>query len=430
MKSFFTIICILILFLVSTFTDSFAQTSWTRDSQPVLEPGPTGAWDSYQVYGPTVIKIGDKYHMWYSGLKEEAKSYIGHATSQDGYIWTKDTLNPVLKTGPTDSWDEYGVDWPSVILVDGIIHMWYAGNSSSVNVDGWRIGHATSMDGKVWTKDALNPVIDVGPEGSWDSAWIYPGGVIRVDTTYHMWYHAWDGESMDHVRIGHATSPDGQTWTKDQANPVLSAGAAENWDYPGVRAPYVLKTGASYYMYYSGGRFGNEQIGYANSNDGSNWTKDTLNPVLDYGSPGSWDDLLVGFCSVILDTVSSLYKMWYTGAGTLTINTTKIGYAEATPTAIYDKISSAFPGKFVLMQNFPNPFNPSTIINYELPITNVVDLSIYNLLGQKVATLVSENKNTGQHQVEWDASGFASGIYYYRIDAGEFQDVKKMILLR
>ena len=88
------------------------------------------------------------------------------------------------------------------------------------------------------------------------------------------------------------------------------------------------------------------------------------------------------------------------------------------------------PKTFKLGQNYPNPFNPSTIINYELPITNDVDLSIYNLLGQKVATLVNKRQQAGSHQVEWDASGFASGIYYYRIEAGEFVEVKKMILLR
>ena len=88
------------------------------------------------------------------------------------------------------------------------------------------------------------------------------------------------------------------------------------------------------------------------------------------------------------------------------------------------------PTTFALEQNYPNPFNPTTIINYELPITNDVDLSLYNLLGQKVVTLVNKRQNAGTYQVEWDAREFASGIYYYRIEAGEFQDVKKMILLR
>jgi hypothetical protein len=83
-----------------------------------------------------------------------------------------------------------------------------------------------------------------------------------------------------------------------------------------------------------------------------------------------------------------------------------------------------------MLQNFPNPFNPKTIIRYELPITNDVELSVYNLLGQKVTTLVNERKQAGYHQVEWDAGQFSSGVYYYRIEAGEFQDMKKMILLR
>jgi len=91
---------------------------------------------------------------------------------------------------------------------------------------------------------------------------------------------------------------------------------------------------------------------------------------------------------------------------------------------------SGIPTKFNLYQNFPNPFNPRTIINYELRITTEVKLSIYNLLGQKVVILVSEKQEAGRYQVEWDASGFASGVYYYIFDAGEFHDVKKMILLQ
>ena len=63
-------------------------------------------------------------------------------------------------------------------------------------------------------------------------------------------------------------------------------------------------------------------------------------------------------------------------------------------------------------------------------MTNEVDLSIYNLLGQKVVTLVSEKQKAGYHQVEWNASGLTSGVYYYQLKVGEFQDVKKMILLR
>jgi len=111
------------------------------------------------------------------------------------------------------------------------------------------------------------------------------------------------------------------------------------------------------------------------------------------------------------------------------IATDKVVVFENIETTI-DNAENLFPQRFKLAQNYPNPFNPTTIINYELPITNHVNLSIYNLLGQKVAVLVNEQKRAGHHQVEWDASHFSSGVYFYQIDAGEFQDVKKMVLLR
>jgi len=86
--------------------------------------------------------------------------------------------------------------------------------------------------------------------------------------------------------------------------------------------------------------------------------------------------------------------------------------------------------KYALYNNYPNPFNPITAIGYQLSAVSKVDLSIYNLLGQRVETLVSEKQNAGQYRVEWDGSHFPSGIYYYQIKAGHFEDIKKMILLK
>jgi endoglucanase len=83
-----------------------------------------------------------------------------------------------------------------------------------------------------------------------------------------------------------------------------------------------------------------------------------------------------------------------------------------------------------LFQNYPNPFNPSTTITYHLPMTGEVELSVYNLLGQKVAILVSGKMQAGYYQVEWNAEGFASGIYIYRIEANTFISQKKMLLLK
>jgi Secretion system C-terminal sorting domain len=94
------------------------------------------------------------------------------------------------------------------------------------------------------------------------------------------------------------------------------------------------------------------------------------------------------------------------------------------------------PAEFVLKQNYPNPFNPTTMISYTIGSVKTqpavsVHLSIYNMLGQKVATLVNKKQQAGRYQVEWDASAFASGIYVYTLEAGmEFKQSKKLVLLK
>jgi hypothetical protein len=88
------------------------------------------------------------------------------------------------------------------------------------------------------------------------------------------------------------------------------------------------------------------------------------------------------------------------------------------------------PLTFDLKQNYPNPFNPRTTIEFSIPKTEFVTLKIYNLLGQEVAALVSEKLTPGNYKYTWDASGFASGLYYYQIKSSEFQKVKKMIVIK
>jgi hypothetical protein len=91
----------------------------------------------------------------------------------------------------------------------------------------------------------------------------------------------------------------------------------------------------------------------------------------------------------------------------------------------------AIPLTFSLSQNYPNPFNPITRIEFQIPNTSDVELNIYNILGQKVLTLFSGKKPPGTYQVEWDASGFASGVYLYRIECNtDFTRARKLVLLK
>ncbi len=88
------------------------------------------------------------------------------------------------------------------------------------------------------------------------------------------------------------------------------------------------------------------------------------------------------------------------------------------------------PDKFALNQNYPNPFNPVTHINYELPVTNYVTLKIYDMMGKEVSELVNTNQKAGSYSVTFDASKLSSGVYYYKIQAGDFVDTKKMLLVK
>jgi hypothetical protein len=88
------------------------------------------------------------------------------------------------------------------------------------------------------------------------------------------------------------------------------------------------------------------------------------------------------------------------------------------------------PTCYELGQNFPNPFNPSTTIRYGLPQKSVVHLSIFNTLGQQVAQIVNGDRDAGYHEVRLDGSTLSSGVYFYRLRAGDFTETKRLLLLR
>ncbi len=88
------------------------------------------------------------------------------------------------------------------------------------------------------------------------------------------------------------------------------------------------------------------------------------------------------------------------------------------------------PDTYSLSQNFPNPFNPSTRINFQLPNAGNVKISIYDAIGQKVDVIVNESKSAGNYSIQWNAGNLPSGVYIYKIEAGSFTDTKKMILVK
>jgi uncharacterized protein (TIGR02145 family) len=99
-------------------------------------------------------------------------------------------------------------------------------------------------------------------------------------------------------------------------------------------------------------------------------------------------------------------------------------------TDINDHSNNTLPKSFDLLQNFPNPFNPNTVISYSLPLSSNVRLIVYNSLGQTVKVLENGFKNAGNYSIIFNAAELASGTYFYKIEAGQFTQIKKMILLK
>jgi len=121
---------------------------------------------------------------------------------------------------------------------------------------------------------------------------------------------------------------------------------------------------------------------------------------------------------VVVNVTSNDYIYW---TDTILINVTY-------PVSVEE--NKNLPAEFALHQNYPNPFNASTIISYQIPESSKVELNIYTLNGKKVTTLISKLQPAGTFKYEWDASTYESGVYYYKLTAGDFEQMKKLILLK
>ncbi len=449
MVRFFYFLIAVLFFSALGNTNCFAQKEWSRHSEPVLEGGDVKTWNHHLMWA-TVIFNPDaiRYEMWFTATSAETESWrpmhIGFATSFDGISWTVHP-EPVLEPS-AEGWDMWTVEEPAVIrerLPNAVIYkMWYSASSEFDDV--FKIGYATSTDGINWVKDTLNNPVMVPGSDAWQVQGFSSAYVIKGEDGYKMWYTGW---SKDWVfsNIGYATSEDGISWMPDSVNnPVIKKGKTLSWDDGAVGDPVVILIDTVYHMWFCGKRpneGGPWQTGWATSDDGIHWKKfndsTTTTPSYADSDPvlkrddaiGKWDERNTVPGTVFFDQATKTFRMWYNGK---TIGDTwKIGYAETIVTDIEGNDFTSIPGVFSLQQNYPNPFNPTTTISYQLPKISRVDLSVYNLLGQKVATLVNKKQPAGSYTVEFDGGKLASGVYYYVLetDAG-FKQSRKLLLLK
>jgi hypothetical protein len=210
---------------------------------------------------------------------------------------------------------------------------------------------------------------------------------------------------------------------------------------------------------------------YKSTNSGSTWAfADTLSPTLNafnelqITSTGTLVHVKVENANIYVrssldgshwssfsqvnPTANTATAKWTFGISTALVDNANIGVAWIDTTTGFDEIfyrkvtipspptvgvmenERSTPGQFALNQNFPNPFNPTTVISYQLPEASHVALKLFDMLGREVATLVDGVKSAGQHTVELNASKLQSGIYFYRLQAGNFYETRKLTLLK
>jgi hypothetical protein len=295
------------------------------------------------------------------------------------------------------------------------------------------------------TTDMLNNPVMAPSSDAWETQGITSPDVMPFEGGYKMWYTGWT-VNWTYSNIGYATSPDGFTWTRDTlSNPVLRRESAGRWDDGNLSESSVLLIDGVYHMLYTGTRPSEGQpwnIGWATSADGIHWNKYNnpattsesyldSDPVLEPDN-GQWDGTWITMGTVMVEDDS--LRMWYNGSRSPGAqNLWRIGHATAPNqglTGVFENGEMAFPNLYYLMQNYPNPFNPSTTIEFDLPKASEVRIEVYNIAGQKIQTLLNTKMSAGSHQVEFNAQNLSSGVYFYRIESGEFQDVKKMILIK
>jgi hypothetical protein len=420
--------------------------TWTKyEENPVFDIGEAGTWDDDNIYHCSILANEDGYQMWYIAFGHASGGKTGYATSTDGITWDRYEENPI-----------FTVNVATVLLHEDVYRMWHGGGWESMIYyaeDFSHIAHADSLDlSHIYMRPTLDTLLIaariINPD---NHPLVVEGHIFSEDSLVHdstdltnhgdLWQGKWPVSEDEKIyRIGITTI--------DQETGSIHEGF--DWEIEEI-ATTIGPIEIEYLEIVSNDTVPNpgDRIDFDIEliNNGSLTTATDITAIMTSLDAScavvrsldrSFGDIEPGTAVIgnrpyrieFLESCTDIFSVSFrvdisTGNFTFWSDTFSVDIVSA-----IGRAENQLPISYSLKQNYPNPFNPVTMINYQLPMINDVELSIYNLLGQKVATLVDERQQAGYHQVEWDASNFSSGIYYYRIEAGEFQDVKKMILIR
>ena len=280
---------------------------WKRSDQNPVFPVVPGTWKEAWTANPDILRVDDTYLFYYRGQKED-HDRIGIMTAPvdqfDGKTFDDYEGNPIIDIGPEGSFDhDYVLDPSAVLREDGDIYMYYSGIGAYED----SVGLAISHDGFHFEKYEGNPLwVGRAPEVVFHEGLYYLLYVKNQDSGYFV---------RTPFAIYLATSEDGIHFDKYQEEPVLQ-GDADSWDVQSTTTPRILKEGDTYYMVYAGDDQHADYFKYfglARSKDLVSWEKCPQNPIFSRGEAGAWDEGGIWFGTCI--NHNGVYYLWYEGYG-------------------------------------------------------------------------------------------------------------------
>ncbi|MFQ5868750.1 MAG: C1 family peptidase [Candidatus Zixiibacteriota bacterium] len=248
-------------------------------------------------------------------------------------------------------------------------------------------------------------------EGGWTDSWGYSDVTawglckfVPASTSYLSRVEFWTNDSTTDIDVYVYDDFDGSTLSN-----LLTSKLNQSYDeagYHSVTLDSPPQIAASNDVY-AAVKFTNSSYTYPVVADGQGPNETGTTYISSNGGSGSWYDLGAGQAE---DVAIRIRTTTYSGIDAETV--------------------LEFPESFIITQNYPNPFNARTTIEYELPAVSDVRVQIYDLVGRQVETLVNRDQKAGHHQIDWNPPDIPSGIYFYKVQAGEFTATMKMLLLR
>ena len=298
------------------FFDNMGTFTVVTAAAPLLDVGANTKFDDTGVTFNSVAQKADlTYHAYYQG--EDSTDHVGGfglATSADGTTWARHSTDPIFTVGTAGQWDDFAIGAPVAWREGASWYMIYSGNREVGTT--MKLGLATSSDGITWARSGSNPVL-AGTAATWDAGGIIATSIIKVGSTYHLFY--WALPYGDGTCIGKATSTDLITWTKEPTNPILEPLGGDGHE---ILSPNVFIRNAIWYMFYQEDQNAAEganqkcRIHLASATDGINFTR--LNQgyaVLPNGQGGEWDSHWRE-TPVVLAMSGANYNLYYDGTTT------------------------------------------------------------------------------------------------------------------